>query len=79
MCRHVDPFVLQITERFFRQKEDLGKVPFSLIFHLAQQKVGHSQQLLADIREEVCDLCRTGKELHSDLIFSTTIKEMYMF
>lgn len=62
------PVVFQIVEN---RGENWGDCLFTWNFHLAQQKVGLKQQLLADIGEEVCYLCRAGKQLQLDLVKST--------
>lgn len=58
--RHVEQLCFRLKKDFSGRGETWGRCHFCWIFHLAQQKVGRKQQLLADIGEEVCDLCRAG-------------------
>lgn len=71
--RHVEQLCFGLKKDFSGRRETWGRCHFCWIFHLAQQKVGRRQQLLADIGEEVCDLCRAGKQLQAALIYCTDI------
>lgn len=71
--RHVEQLCFRLKKDISGRGETWGRCHFCWIFHLVQQKVGRKQQLLADIGEEVCDLCRAGKQLQAALIYRTDI------